>query len=268
MKLMVLNLNTYQEDNQIKKFNHIASKIVEEQIDVICFCEAGQTFMSPRVDEYVRQDNAVKLICDEVNRILGDKVYQFVWDLSHYGFKIYEEGIAIMSKYPLKDVASQYVSNTHDIFTFKSRKIVKATLTYKNKDIDIFSCQLGWSDDKYEPFDQQFIRLDAWVKESATSSFVLLAGDFSNDVSTAAYQQIIDAGYHDQYLLGKKDGLNDETFIYPQGYESSSPKKALRLDYIFATNNAYPVKNATRFFQGDDRVSDHMAVMVEWDIEE
>lgn len=266
MKMMTLNLNTYQEENQLEKFRCIAKKIVEEQIDVICFCEAGQTFNSPWVNEYSREDNAVKLICDEANRLLGSEVYHFVWSLSHYGFKIYEEGLAIMARCPIKNVASQYVSQTDDIFTFKSRKIVKATLTYNGHDIDVFSCLLGWADDEHEPFSEQFKRLDEWVKKEATADFVILAGDFSNDASTAAYQQVIDAGYKDQYLIAKPDGNEDATFVYPVGFDMTNLQKDLRMDFIFVNRQVYPVKQARRYFDYPDLVSDHIAVMVEWEI--
>lgn len=266
MKLMTLNLNTYQEERQNEKFRRIAQTIVNEDIDIICFCEAAQTFMSRRIDEYVREDNAAKIICDEVNRILGQPLYHFVWDLSHYGFKIYEEGIAILSKHPMIDVTSQYISHTHDIFTFKSRKVLKAAIDYNGVMIDVYSCQLGWEDDAYEPFDGQFKRLDEWVKEESSHEMVILAGDFSNDVRTQAYQQVLDADYEDQYVKGNPNGLEDETFIYPLGYDASHVHQCLRLDYIFANQHNYPVVVAKRLFQDDERVSDHMAVLVEWDI--
>ncbi len=267
MKLMTLNLNTYQEDKQREKFNRIAQTIVNEDIDVICFCEAAQTFMSPQVDEYVREDNAVKLICDEANRLLGKEVYQFVWDLSHYGFKIYEEGIALMSKHPMTEVASQYVSQTHDIFTFKSRKVIKASIDYNGMNIDVYSCQLGWDDDAYEPFSEQFKRLDAWVKKESKDGMIVLAGDFSNDVKTQAYQQIISNNYIDQYVLGQPDGMNDETFIYPVGFDTVNVNQRLRLDYIFSNEHHYPIVQAKRLLNVDDRVSDHMAVLIEWKID-
>lgn len=267
MKLMTLNLNTYQEDRQKEKFKRIAQTIVDENIDIICFCEAAQSFMSSRVDEYVREDNAVKLICDEVNRLLGKEVYKFVWDLSHYGFKIYEEGIALMSKHPMSNVASQYVSHTHDIFTFKSRKVIKATIDYNGHNIDVYSCQLGWADDTYEPFSEQFKRLDEWVKAESKDGMLILAGDFSNDNTTEPYQQIVSAGYIDQYVVGKPDGMNDETFIYPIGFNATNANQSLRLDYVFTNEHQYKVTQAKRLFMNDMRVSDHIAVMVEWQIE-
>ncbi len=265
MKLMTLNLNTYQEEDQMAKFHRIAAEIVREEIDVICFCEAAQSLMSDRVDEYIRADNAVRIICARVNELLGQPAYHFVWDLSHYGFKIFEEGIAIMSRYPVTSVVTQYVSHTHDIFTFKSRKILKAGIQLPAQTVDVYSCQLGWEDDEYEPFAAQFLKLDEWVKSESKDHPVILAGDFSNDALTPCYQMILNAGYRDQYTCAGNE-ITDETFIYPQGYDLTNEPKRLRLDYIFTYGQPFPVLSARRLFSGPERVSDHMAVLVDWDI--
>lgn len=265
MKIMTLNLHTYQEDQQVIKFKRIAKKIVDEEIDVACFCQAAQTFNAPRVANYVRQDNAVKIICDEVNRLLGKESYRFAWDLSHYGFKIYEEGIAILTKHPVLEVVTKYISQTHDTFTFKSRKILKAVIDYHGVKINVFSCQLGWKDDEYEPFKEQFVKLNEWVR-SEPESFSIIAGDFGNDVATECYAQIVDAGYVDQYLVAKPDGLHDETFINPRGF-TTVHFASLRMDFIFTSDNRYPAISANRYFQSEEeKVSDHMAVMVDLDV--
>lgn len=261
MKLLTLNLNTYQEEHQLEKFRHLAQTIVDEAIDIICFCEVGQSFMSNQVNQYCREDNAVLLICSYVNEILGSKTYHYVWDISHYGFKIYEEGVAIMSRYPIKDVKSRYISETHNIFTYKSRKIVKATLEIDDALVDVYSCQLGWVDDKEDPFSNQFENLHQWVTEMGEHP-VILAGDFSNDVRTEAYKQVIDAGYCDAYVEGNPNGMYDETFIYPSGYElNASP---LRLDYVFTKNLNFHVKESKRLFTECDCISDHTGVLVEF----
>ena len=71
MKVLSINLNTYQEENQLDKFMRIANEIVSRNIDVILFCEAGQSLMSNYVEGDIRKDNAVKIICDRANEILG-----------------------------------------------------------------------------------------------------------------------------------------------------------------------------------------------------
>lgn len=265
MKIMTLNLHTYQEEDQLKKFNRIATTIFEEKIDIVCFCQAAQTFNSPIVKAHIRYDNAVKLICEMVNALYGEDCYQYVWALSHYGFKIYEEGIAIMSRYPIYDVETRYISQTQDTFTYKSRNILKASIDYHGTKINVFSCQLGWEDDKYEPFDIQFNNLHQWVCEQK-DVFCISAGDFGNDVRSKCYSQVIGSGYIDQYLEAKKDGIYDETFINPRGFTTVS-FKSLRLDYIFSINKPYHAKEAKRFFMDEEhKVSDHMAVMVDIDI--
>lgn len=261
MKLLTMNLNTYQEDHQLDKFKKLAKTIVNEGIDVICFCEVGQSFMSPTVHHYCREDNAVLLICTYVNELLGCQDYQYVWDISHYGFKIYEEGVAIMSRLPLQDIKSRYVSETHNIFTYKSRKIIKATIALNQQPVDVYACQMGWLDDKEDPFEAQFNNLHQWVSE-ISSNPVILAGDFSNDVRTKAYKQVINAGYQDAYAIGNPEGMYDETFIYPNGYElTQSP---LRLDYVFTKNLSNLVTGAKRLFMDQERISDHIGVMVEF----
>lgn len=265
MKIMTLNLHTYQEDMQLEKFKRIAKKIVDEKLDVVCFCQAAQTFNAPRVANYVREDNAVKLICDEVNRLLGKEVYHFAWDLSHYGFKIYEEGIAVLTCHPILEVVTKYISQTHDTFTFKSRKILKAVIDYHGIRMNIFSCQLGWKDDEYEPFYDQFVKLDEWVKQEP-EVFSVLAGDFGNDVTTECYRQITDAGYIDQYVVARPDGMHDETFINPRGF-TTVHFASLRMDFIFTSDARYPAIMAQRYFQNEeDKVSDHMGIMVDLNV--
>ena len=82
----------------------IANEIVSRNIDVVIFCEAGQSLMSNYVEGDIRKDNAVKIICDKANELLGAQVYKFKWEMVHFGFKIYEEGVAIMSKHPLEKI--------------------------------------------------------------------------------------------------------------------------------------------------------------------
>jgi len=260
MKVMSLNLNSYQEENQSEKFEKIAGTIVEKGIDVAVFCEASQRISTETFNNYVRVDNAIKLICDLVNQQSDDR-YEFAWDFSHYGFKIYEEGIGILTKLPIKEVVTKYVSKTHDIFTFKSRKIMRTIIDYYGEDIAFYSVQLGWLDDGYEPFLNQFENLNNWVQELDCVS--ILAGDFGNDVMTKAYQKIIDANYIDQYVLHKNDGMHDETFINPVCWDDYQDYKPLRLDYIFTNSLKYKAIDAQLLFPKEERVSDHKAVYIE-----
>lgn len=260
MKVLTINLNTYQEDMQLNKFYKIAHSIVDENIDVILFCEAGQSLMASYIEGEIRSDNAIKIICDKVNELLGSQFYKFKWDMVHYGFKVYEEGLAIMSKYPLDNIVSSYITKTSNHFTFKSRKVLKATIN----NIDFYSCHMGWEDDEVEPFAYQMEQLDRFVKENSVNRVAILAGTFNNDVSTKSYQMIINKGYIDLYRQYKPEGAYDETLILPEGYRKTNK---YRLDYIFSSNKTVRVTEARYLFDKNNRVSDHVGIMLEFEAE-
>lgn len=256
MKVLSINLNTYQEDRQFDKFMKIAQKIVDEAIDVVLFCEAGQSLMSPYIEGDIRQDNAIKIICDKVNELLGTQVYKFKWEMVHFGFKIYEEGVAIMSKYPLENIASTYITKTSDHFTFKSRKVIKATI----QNIDFYACHMGWEDDEVEPFAYQLSELHRFIQQESKDRLAIIGGTFNNDVKTKSYQEVIRAGYIDLYANANPEGMYDETLILPDGFHKED---TYRLDYIFASKKDVTIKKANYLFEKDDRVSDHVAILVD-----
>lgn len=258
MKVMTLNLHSYQEDHQDEKFKCIAKKIVDKKIDVICFSEASQRLTTPHISKYIREDNALKIICDYINE-LSDETYQYAWELSHYGFTIYEEGIGVITRLPIKEVQSRYVSAETDLFNYKSRKVLKVCVEYDNEEINIFSVHLGM-DDELEPFDLQFKKLDKWVKEQ--NGKCIMAGSFNSDVLSDGYNQIISAQYTDQYIQALPEGFDDYTFINPSGYEFRNSKD-IRIDYIFTLNQPFTATEADRFFDKEERVSDHVAVYVD-----
>ncbi len=49
------------------------------------------------VYDYIRSDNYAWLLAKELGKQGED--YQLVWDLSHIGYEVYEEGIAILTKH-------------------------------------------------------------------------------------------------------------------------------------------------------------------------
>jgi len=258
MKVLSMNLNTYQEDQQFEKFMRIAKKIVDEDVDVVLFCEAGQSLMSPYIEGDIRKDNAIKIICDKVNELLGTQIYRFKWDMVHFGFKIYEEGLAIMSKHSLENIQSCYITKTSDHFTFKSRKVLKATI----KNIDFYSCHMGWEDDENEPFSYQLHQLDQYVKDVSMNRLAIIGGTFNNDVKTKSYQDIINLGYIDLYRKANPEGMYEDTLILPEGYQKED---SYRLDYIFSNKNQITIKNVKYLFEKTDRVSDHVAILIEFE---
>ena len=71
------------------------------------------------------------------------KDYDFVCDMAHYGYVTYEEGLAIISGHPITSHESFFVSDLQDMNNWKTRKIFKASVSYKGQDIQFFSGHFG-----------------------------------------------------------------------------------------------------------------------------
>lgn len=263
MKILTLSLHSYQELNQHDKFKKIAEEIVQRDIDIVCFTEAAQRMDTDIVNGIVRQDNALEYILRYIGELKPNHTYRYTWAFSHYGFHIYEEGLAVLSKYPIIKEEQRYVSQTSDPFTFKSRNILKTEIDCHGRIVDVYCCHLGWQNDEYEPFSLHFKHLDQWVKESSHQA--LLAGNFGNDVTSSCYDQIMDASYRDCYVEAKPEGYYDETFSSFSYYVQDAVMERHRIDYVFA-NEAFTLKatDAQLLFK-EDRVSDHYGVYVEFD---
>lgn len=258
MKIMALNLHSYQEDRQIEKFDIIAKKIVEYDMDIACFCECSQKLTSTQ-NPTIQPDNALQIICDKVNEYSNHK-YECRWEFAHYGFAVYEEGIGVITKLPIKNVESRYVSKTVSAFDFRSRKIMKITTDHLGKEVDIYIIHMNTTTDPYDPFREQFKNLLNWIEEKE-GRISILAGDFAIEPYSNNYDTLIDEDFIDHYLQAVPEGREDYTFINPPGLEFSYERK-LRLDYIFSNEN-YNCTVAKRFFLEDEKVSDHAAVYCE-----
>ena len=94
LKVLTLNLHTYQEDNQDYKFSQIARAINELDIDLICLQEVGENWNGGQGDW---NSNAAKIICERL-----DRHYHLHTDWAHLGFDRYRESVAILSRFPFR----------------------------------------------------------------------------------------------------------------------------------------------------------------------
>ena len=175
MKLMTLNCHSWQEDNQLAKIKILAERIKKEQYDVIALQEINQHVDEECISGNIKTDNYVQVLINELNSI-NEHNYEYVWDFSHIGYDVFEEGLAIVSRHKIKSYDSFYVSEDQNKNNYKSRKIVKATIEANGKEIDIFSCHLGWWNDKDEPFKNQ---VDNLIKHVDDNKLSFLMGDFN-----------------------------------------------------------------------------------------
>ncbi len=258
LKVLILNLHCYQEENQDEKFTLIANVINELEIDIICFQEVAEYW---RYGEGDWESNSAKLINDRLK-----KRFNLHTDWSHLGFDKYKEGVAILSRYPLTHHQSKYVSNSEDIYSIHSRKVVmaKVHVPYLGA-INVFSAHLSWLEDGFQ---QQFERLNVWAEASHTDDIkaTLLCGDFNITAGSSGYEWVVDSNkYEDQFLAANKKVVFDKVFKVNDAHWQDLLADDYRIDYIFMDkNSALKVTSAEVLFTEQDygRVSDHCGYLM------
>jgi maltose 6'-phosphate phosphatase len=248
----VLNLHCYQENHQTAKLIQIATAIEQEAVDVVCFQEVAEEWNNGHGDW---ASNAAH----RINQLLKQPM-QLYYDWSHLGFDRYREGVAILSRLPLQQVQSRYVSDDNHPHNIHARKVVMARLQLPwLGELAVFSVHLSWWN---HGFSQQLTALMAWANELVDSGCkVLLAGDFNVEAGSQGYQQVTHHyGYTDHYLQANHAGLNDARYRVNDAVWQQLLSQDYRIDYLFSHPTAGMRAVAARvlFTEHDyGAVSDH-----------
>lgn len=252
LKVMILNLHCYQEDNQDDKLSQIAKAIDELNADVVCLQEVAEHWNNGQGDW---NSNAAKIINDRL-----PTPYHLYTDWSHLGFDQYREGVAILSRYPLLIRESIYVSEDADPFSIHARKVVMTQLHVPYIGLlNVFSAHLSWWEDGFQT---QFKRLNEWAAAHKTSHVKasLLCGDFNITAGSQGYYQVIDLhGYNDQYLTATR-AISEQNYRLNDPYWQQQLAADYRIDYIFINkDDRLQAVSARTLFTDQDygRVSDH-----------
>ncbi|RAS76109.1 endonuclease/exonuclease/phosphatase family protein [Priestia endophytica] len=258
MKILTLNCHSWQEENQIEKIKYLAQIIQEKSYDVISLQEVSQSIDKLYIYDNIRENNFAFVLLQELKK-LGSTEYSFVWDLAHIAYETYEEGVAILTKHPMIEKHSFFVSEGTDVINhWKTRKIVGTTITYNNNPISFYSCHMGWWHDEEEPFKNQADNLLQHVNKDET---FFLMGDFNNNafLKGEGYEYLLTHGLYDTYHLAEKkdEGITVKGKI--AGW--SDNKEDLRLDLIL-TNKPVQVEYSNVIFNDKNKlvVSDHFGV--------
>jgi len=258
LKVLILNLHCYQEENQDEKFSTIAKTIDELDIDIVCLQEVAEYWNDGQGDW---NSNSAKIINERLN-----KPYHLHNDWSHLGFDQYREGVALLSRYPLSNHDSMYVSDSHDIYDINSRKVVTARVYVPYIGyIQVFSAHLSWLEGGFQ---EQFQRLGAWAerKKGDATKATLLCGDFNITACSTGYQQVVDSDeYEDQYLAVNKQGVFNQVFKVHDTQWQNLLADDYRIDYIFMNKNSeLKATSANVIFTDQDygRVSDHCGYLM------
>lgn len=258
MKLLTLNCHSWLEENQDEKLSHLAETIIEKGYDIIALQEVSQTVDEEIVYGNIRKDNFAYVLLNEIKKLRGEQ-YSLIWEFSHY-YLNFEEGLAILSKYPVVEENSFYASKITDPTNWKARKIVGATVQIEEYQANFYSCHMGWWNDEEEPFK---IQADNLLDHINMNRLTFLMGDFNNDafINGEGYDYLLSNGLFDTYNLAevKDNGVTVQGEI--GGWEGNVLNK--RIDLIL-TNQPFPINYSKVIFNGKNKsvVSDHFGVEV------
>ncbi len=242
-----------------------ASFVEKELPDIIALQEVNQTiekdtvsldeeFYMPLSGSEIREDNYALNVIKKLSDA-GCK-YFWTWLKIKRSYDKFEEGLAFLSKNPIKETDTALLSNTCDFNNWKKRM----TLGVKVFDTWFYNVHMGWFEDEEEPFSSHWKRLELVLEDKDD---IFLMGDFNCDakVKGEGYSLVLDSGFYDLYMLAdKKDkGITVKGKI--DGWENKDSK---RIDYIFSKGKI-KVKSSYVVFDGEDFpvVSDHFGVLTE-----
>lgn len=258
LSILILNLHCYQEDNQDAKFSLIAKAINEKNVDIVCLQEVAEYWNNGQGDW---SSNSANIINSRLK-----KPYHLYTDWSHMGFDQYREGVAILSRFPIAQQESRYVSNSDSAYDINSRKVVLAQIEYPAiGKINVFSAHLSWWEGGFQ---EQFHNLSTWAAEKNLPAYqaTLLCGDFNIAAGSIGYNFIVQANeYEDQFLSANSHGVFERIFKVNDPYWQQSLDHDYRIDYIFMHKSSQlKVISASVLFTEHDygRVSDHCGYLM------
>lgn len=258
LKVLILNLHCYQEENQDYKLSQIARAINELDVDIVCLQEVAELWNNGKGDW---QTNSARIINERLK-----SPYHLVADWSHLGFDRYREGVAILSRYPIEKKGAKYVSGSHDPYSIHSRKVIMAQVNVPCAGlINVFSSHLSWWDDG---FSEQFENLRQWAASEHSSKTVatMLCGDFNIKAGSAGYKRVVESNeYDDQYLSANAPKVFRTIFEARDSAWQRLLDKDHRIDYIFLRKGSdLGVISGREVFTTHDygKVSDHTGYLM------
>jgi maltose 6'-phosphate phosphatase len=227
----------------------IVSKIIELDIDIIMLQEVAQYFDDKLVKDKIRDSNYGLQLQRKLRE--KEKTYNYCYEPIKQSFKKYDEGLGILSKYPINDFAGIYISKTRDYSNWKSRKMVKCQTIIDQINLSLVNVHMGWSDG-YEVFEDQ---VDLLVENSDLTGFTIFAGDFNVRPSSKEYAYLISKGLIDVFKDDQKM-FNKFTF----SSETDAYDEKSRIDYFFFSKEFHLLDRELLFTE--KLVSDHYGVYI------
>ncbi len=239
------------------------NEIFQIQPDIIALQEVNQSINATVVDTdcircgkcQIKSDNHAMRIVNELKK----RGINYHWSYLpvKVGYQKYDEGLAVLCKYPILDAHEILLSQQDDYNNWRTRKALVVKLG--DKIGYVCNVHMGWWDDEADPYKQQWERLESKLPDGK----IWLMGDFNSPDSKKdeGYDLIRSGGWTDLY----REYSSDCGYTVPgsiDGWKGCAPK---RIDYIWH-NGKVNVLCAKVCFS-DKCVSDHFGVFAEVDIQ-
>ncbi|MDC0558978.1 endonuclease/exonuclease/phosphatase family protein [Candidatus Izimaplasma bacterium] len=251
MKLLTLNLHCMAEENIPEKQERITKAIIDNDIDVVFFQEVAQSLTSKKLNNMMREDNYGLTIIKKLRK--QGLEYDYYFETTNLSFGSYEEGLMIISKYPLINRKCTFVSEMKDFSNWSVRKHLCADIKHNDTIITLSTVHLGWTEG-IEVFENQ---VDLLIDNIDQNHLNILAGDFNVSSKSSSYEYLKGKNLYDLFALNGETDKHTPTHLK----NMDTHKGETRIDYIFA-NNSVDVIDKKIFFN-KNLVSDHYAVFLE-----
>lgn len=240
--IMSANLwHDWPRNRRIKeRLNCLVEVIKSEGVDILLLQEIFRT----------NEFEADKWLSDELGM-----AYIYSRSNGHAPGIGFEEGLAIYSRFPIKDHRLAQLSHQNNPF---SRRMALGTrIDAQGADFLAFSVHLGLLSSENK---KQISWLKDWVEEESGSIPAVIGGDFNAHENTSQIRSTKTL-WHDSYRAIHPDG---EGYSHEIRWPWGKALRRSRLDYLFLRrgNHTWKVDDAQHIDQLDCSLSDHKPVLI------
>lgn len=274
MKLLTLNTHSLVEEDYERKLEYFIDWISKNEYDIIALQEVNQSIVEEAVidtkfSNYVRANKNIVIKKDNhLFRVMSDKRvlkkgYHWVWTPIKIGYDKYDEGVGIMSRYPIKEVKEFYLTSSKSYTNWKVRKTIGIRVEIEGRDRWFFSVHFGWWNDVEESFKEQLVRMEKELFKLEEEIYLL--GDFNNpaEIKGEGYDLLLQSGWYDTFELAKKKDSGVTVVGVIDGWKEHKNLKDMRIDFIFKSRKS-DIKTSEVVFNGKNGeiISDHFGVEI------
>lgn len=277
LTLLTLNAHSWMEPDNEACLSAIAEAAQRENVDVIALQEINQDSCSAIAPQsaltesgYVQSDDRLPIRVDNYALALARRLrqsdvrWQWTWAYAHRGYRVFEEGLAILTRLDVLDTRSLCLSTDQPEGTprYCRRQTVGTLLRTPVGDRWFYSAHMGWWKDPLDLFAKQWERL----AQACEGQPAYLLGDFNNPahVRGEGYDLMMNGGrWIDCYT--RADDKDSGVTVAEQidGWRSEKVD-GMRIDFTF-TNQPGATARSRVIFNGAfyPVVSDHFGVLTE-----